>query len=154
MSVRDDIFASKRRRLTREKVEFMGITVWAWELTASQRSELEGHRYSFSSKGQAKFDTKYERALGVLFGCRESDADDAPRVFGDGDANNINELPAIEVDRVYDVIARLSGIRSADAEDAKKNSGTTPTGASSSDSRTGADGQASNGALSSSPQAS
>lgn len=150
MSVRDEIFASKRRRLNREKVPFMGIDVWAWELTASQRSELEGHRYSFSSKGQAKFDTKYERALGVLFGCRESEADDAARVFMDGDANNINELPAIEVDRVYDVIARLSGIRSADAEEAKKNSGTTPTGESSSASRIDADGQRSNGALSSS----
>ena len=154
MSVRDEIFASKRRRLKREKVPFMGMDVWAWELSAGQRSELEGHRYSFSSKGQAKFDTKYERALGVLFGCRESDADDAARVFLDGDANNINELPAIEVDRVYDVVARLSGIKSADAEEAKKNSETTLTGESSSDSRIGEAGRPSNGVLTGSPQAS
>lgn len=63
--------------------------------------------------------------------------EDGNRVFTDGDANELGDLPAGGLDRVYGVAARLSGMGDGDQEDAVRDFALADGGGSSSSSRPG-----------------
>ncbi len=155
MGLRDDTFNSSRRPIRREQTIFMGYEVWAWELVGPERDQVEAGRWKTDIKAEkAELCMVGERVRVVLLGTRETGEDDARRVYLPGDEMYLNKLPSEELDRVYSVVMRLSGLDAQSREDARKNSEKAAGGVSSTASPATSAGPASNGALAASAAAS
>src|SRR5581483_204960 len=109
--------------LRRQETTFLVERVWAWELTGDQRAAVEQSRIKMARGGTPGIELRHYRAMAVLYGLRDSGEPGARQIFVDGDEGYLNELPASELDKAAELVAELSGMRSQDAEEARKNSG-------------------------------
>ncbi len=114
---------TNRPVLKREKIYFCGEEVWAFELTGLERGQVESQRYKVNGQtGSVTMDMAADRQRVVVLGLRDSGADDAVRVFDEGDAHELGGFPSSDLDLAYDAITRLSGMTRTAKADAEKNS--------------------------------
>lgn len=98
------------------KLPIMGEEVLVQGLTGAQRDQFEGE--SVEQKGKHRR-TKFEnmRARLVVLGVID---DDGKRVFQDGDAAAVGQLPAADIDVMFDAIRELSGMSQEDVDELGK----------------------------------
>lgn len=111
---RDDILG--RDDLPRQLVAVpeWGGEVWVRTLTAAERDAWEA---SIVGDGGARDLGNLRARLAARAMCDESGA----RLFADADAEALGCKSAVALGRVYDVAARLSGVREDDVERLEKN---------------------------------
>lgn len=132
-SIRDKIFSAQAPKLRRVKESFFGDEVWVWELPAIERDRYEQSRFKFDKKKGSRVDLVNTRAMLLVLALRDSGDDDAKRVFIDGDEVQLGKMPAREIDRLFDVAAKLAGLSTGeDEEDEAKKKSESPAGDSSS----------------------
>lgn len=116
---------TQRPTLKREKIVFCGEDVWAWELTGTERGQVESQRYKVNGQtGAVTMDMIADRQRVVVLGLRDGGEDDSVRVFDEGDAYQLGGFPSSDLDVAYDAITRLSGMTKTSKADAEKNSET------------------------------
>jgi hypothetical protein len=115
MSIAEEIFAVGEV-LKREPVKAWQKDVFAWELTAAQRDEFESSRIVHRGK-QITLDLRGSRAKLVALSLRESGDDKAPLVFTQAMVERLGRVGGKELDRVYAVCAKLSGIAAGDDDE-------------------------------------
>jgi hypothetical protein len=117
---RDDIL--KAADITVEEVDVpeWGGTVLVRAMTGQQRDEFElGAR--MATRGGDYLPAGYNfRAQVIALCCVD---DDGKRLFTVADVDTLGEKSAAPLDRIYDVVARLSGMAPGDAESMKENFG-------------------------------
>ncbi len=128
----EEIFARREACFTKEPIKAWGKDLWVWSLTGADRDAYEGARVSYDKEGKAKIDYLNTRAKLVILALRDSDKNDAKRVFHDLHAGQVGQLDAKTLDKIYSVACKLSGLRTGDEEEAEKNSEAAPEGGSSS----------------------
>ena len=126
MSFRDKILNENTHPdagLARQTVTAFGHSLWMWELNGAQRDNFEAARIQMKGK-QMNLNLKGSRAKLIILALREGGTDGAPRIFQDSDLDALNKKSAAELDRLYEIAAKLSGLSAADDEDpdAKKKS--------------------------------
>jgi hypothetical protein len=115
--------ASTGDHLKREKTTtaiFEGDEVWMWELSGAERDKFESDRVKVE-KGKTKLDYTNARAKLVALSMRESGDRGAARICIDGDFAWLGNYGAGELDRLYGIAAKLSGLRTGDEDDDPKN---------------------------------
>lgn len=115
MSIAEEIFAVGKV-LKRKPIKAWGKDLWIFELDGAGREEYEASRLDFSGK-KPKLNFKDTRAKLVGLSLRESDADDAPKVFQPAQVAQLSKLGGAELDRVYSACCVLSGISGGDDEE-------------------------------------
>lgn len=106
--------------LDREKVELLGDFVWVRGMTGTERDSWE-YAVSFHQKKSPTGAYDHFRAsLVVRTLCDESGV----RLCTEKDIPKISQMPAKDLDKLYSVGARLSGVTKEDAEQLGKNSET------------------------------
>lgn len=105
-----------------EEVEAFGGTVLVKGLSGEDRDKFESSMYeikNFGSKNQtAEYRQDNLRARLVAYSVIDEDGN---RLFQDSEISEIGKLPAKELDKVFEVAQRLSGISDEDVEDMTKN---------------------------------
>jgi hypothetical protein len=98
-----------------------GENVFVRGISARERDEWEMGNYDLRGK-ESKVTMRNARArFAELCVCDEKGI----RLFQPGDAEQLGNLPAAALDRIYDVGRRLSGMTVEAAEDLRKNSAST-----------------------------
>jgi hypothetical protein len=103
--------------LPQELVEIpeWGVSVWVRALTGAQRDSFE-ESCLIAKKSKRELSLKNVRAKLCCLTVYATPEDKVP-VFAQADAEKLGEKSAKALDRIYEVAARLSGIREADIEE-------------------------------------
>lgn len=110
MSIKDTILAADDVQTETVEVPEWGLTLHVRGMTGSERDQFE-QSLMVERGGRRVMDTANIRAKAVV---RCLVDDDGRRVFADGDANELGSKSAAVLERIYDVAARLSGLRDED----------------------------------------
>jgi hypothetical protein len=124
---KDDILKAADTRTEEVEVPEWGGTVLVRGLTGLERDDYE-MSLMVERGGRMVMDTANGRAKLAVRCCVD---DDGSRIFDDADANTLGRKSGKALDRVFDVAARLSGLREEDAKAAAENFGVAPNGTSS-----------------------
>lgn len=120
--------ATSAANLPKEQVEFLDGYVWVLGMTGAQRDEFERSNYKMR-KGRVEPQMHNLRArLAVRVMVDEA----GQRIFEDSDAEALGNLSAAQLQKVYEVSQRLSGLTDEDLDEAKKPSESAAGSASSS----------------------
>lgn len=106
--------------LATEDVEFLGGIVTVQELTGTERDAFEASLVTFDAKNRRINNTHNVRAR--LLQKSIIDPDTGELMFAPAEVPALGMLPAKELDRAYEVAARLSGISAEAVETTAKNS--------------------------------
>ena len=118
---RERILNGVTRRLKREPVMMGDVQVYAWGLSQSQRSAVEAG--NLDDKGNVDPERLQDyRARVLIAGTRDGMEDNAPFTFLPGDEMHLRDVPAAEVEPVFEAILRLSGMTKEAREEVRKNS--------------------------------
>lgn len=115
--------------IVQEEVSAWGGTVWVRGMTGTQRDAFEASLIG-SSRGKSLSIANVRARLVAI--CAVND--EGGRLFTDAQASALGAKSAAELDKVYEVASRLSGIGKKDVDDLKKNSADVSFDASPSDS--------------------
>ena len=110
MSIRDKILAADDVRTEDVEVPEWGLTLRLRGMTGSERDQFE-QSLMVERGGRRIMDTANIRAKAVA---KCAVDEDGQRVFSDADANELGGKSAAVLERLYDVAARLSGLREED----------------------------------------
>ena len=105
---RDDILNASDIKI--EPVEAWGGTVYVKGMTGKERDQFEASVISIRGKSQSVNLENVRAKLCVLTLCDEA----GKRLFNDGDMSLLSAKSAIELQKVFTVAQRLSGITSED----------------------------------------
>lgn len=102
----------------RERVEAWGGYVNVATISGAERDQFEAW---LVSQSDAKGPARYRNTRAKLVAMAIVD-DSGKRLFTDAEAEKLGEKSPIELDRLYEVAKRLSGLGAKDVEDLEKNS--------------------------------
>lgn len=114
-SLRRQVLDQRGVQLPIEPVTAFGLKLFVRGMTGAERDGFEG---AYLEAKESKRAPNIRGALAVRTLC---DAD-GQRLFEDADADQVAGLPARELDRIFAVAQRLSGISQEDVEELEKNS--------------------------------
>lgn len=97
------------------------VKVWIKSLTSAERDAFEAASLVVRKGGKRETDLVRLRARLVIASAVRSPDNPVP-LFQDGDVFALGNQHAKALDRLYEVAARLAGIRDADVEELAKNS--------------------------------
>lgn len=117
MSLREKLLA-KSNELKIEPIEAFGEKLFVRELTGSERDAFEASLSNIVGKNVVPNLKNVRAKLIIKSLCTE----DGSRVFEDTDLDSVGNLPAAELDKVFEVAQRLSGLKKEDIEELTKNS--------------------------------
>ena len=118
MSLRETILSTTTNDLPREPVKFCGQPLHVRTMTGLERDAFE--TVYLESKAAGRPNIRGAMAAFTLID------DEGKRVFTDADAHALGNLPAAELDRVFEIGQRLNKMSEADVADLEGNSEATP----------------------------
>lgn len=116
MGLRDKILSGSKLKI--EAVEAFDTIVYVQELTGKERDAFEASLSSIKGKNITMTMDNVRAKLVIRSLCDE----DGLRVFEDADLESVGNLPASELDKVFEVAQRISGLKKEDIEELTKNS--------------------------------
>lgn len=114
----------------RERVEVWGGYVNVATISGAERDQFEAW---LVSQADAKGPTRYRNTRAKLVAMALVD-DEGKRLFTDAEAEKLGDKNPVELDKLYDVARRLSGLGEKEVEELEKNSIAAMSGVSGSDS--------------------
>ena len=127
MGLRDDILKSRTAKPKMEAIQVFGHPLYVRKIKGAELDQYEGQRLDIRSAKDIRINYRNMRArLVVLVLCDEN----GERIFSDADVEAVGELPADELDAIYDVGLRLNGMDKDATERLEKNSDQEPHGGS------------------------
>lgn len=108
----------KASSLKIEPIHAFGEDLFVKELTGKERDEFESSLTIISGKNITPNMSNARAKLVIKCLCD----DKGIRVFDDADLEAVGAMPARELDKVFEVAQKMSGLKQADIEELSKNS--------------------------------